>query len=336
MSRNHRSSNTPPKFDLKKGGGIVLILALLILGANFVLSQLDAPLPQEVTDFAVEVVSTSLPELDLELDSNPPASQPQANTSGDDDPPPASTSRPAQSNDDPRPWVGADGDFDYYTLALSWQPAFCETKPNKTECSSQTSGRYDATHFVLHGLWPNRHDDPNHSLGYCGVAQNVISQDKNSDWCAMPQLALSDPVWDELQVLMPGSASCLQNHEWYKHGTCAGMPEDSYFDLSNHLVQLFAQTEFNRYVADNIGGTLSRNDLLERFDQEFGNGASDYLSLRCSKVDGNSLLTEIQITLRQDLGALDDFGQLFPRESVRPQGSCPQQFSIDAVGLGSN
>ena len=41
-----------------------------------------------------------------------------------------------------------------YLLALSWQPSFCETKPSKPECESQTPQRFDATNLVLHGLWP--------------------------------------------------------------------------------------------------------------------------------------------------------------------------------------
>jgi len=41
-----------------------------------------------------------------------------------------------------------------YVLAVSWQPAFCETRPRLPECRSQTADRFDATNFTLHGLWP--------------------------------------------------------------------------------------------------------------------------------------------------------------------------------------
>ena len=53
-------------------------------------------------------------------------------------------------------FVQADGSFigDDYVLAASWQPSFCETKPDKDECESQTGDRFDATHFAIHGLWP--------------------------------------------------------------------------------------------------------------------------------------------------------------------------------------
>ena len=47
--------------------------------------------------------------------------------------------------------VGFDQNHDQnYILAASWQPGFCETKPNKPECISQTSDRFDATSFSIH------------------------------------------------------------------------------------------------------------------------------------------------------------------------------------------
>ena len=39
-----------------------------------------------------------------------------------------------------------------YALAISWQPAFCETLPRRRECREQTHDRFDASHFFLHGL----------------------------------------------------------------------------------------------------------------------------------------------------------------------------------------
>ena len=39
-------------------------------------------------------------------------------------------------------------------LSLSWEPAFCEGHANKRECASATPSGFDATHFTLHGLWP--------------------------------------------------------------------------------------------------------------------------------------------------------------------------------------
>jgi len=227
-------------------------------------------------------------------------------------------------------WADADGDFDYYVLALSWQPTFCETRSDKPECATQTSDRYDATNFVLHGLWPNQQDDPSHSFAYCEQPESIIDQD-DGDWCDLPPLSLSDTIATDLQVYMPGMASCLQNHEWYKHGVCADMSDDGYFALSNALVASFSQTEFNQIVADHIGQEVSRRDLLTQFETEFGSRTDDHLSLRCTDIDGISTLSEIRLVLKKELNDVSDFSLLFPTESVQPQGNCPQQFMIDGV-----
>jgi ribonuclease T2 len=72
-----------------------------------------------------------------------------------------------------------------YILAVSWQPGFCETHPNRKECAGQTSERYDATHFSLHGLWPMR-------KSYCGVAADLQGpQTSNGDWLESAAVTLS-------------------------------------------------------------------------------------------------------------------------------------------------
>ena len=38
-----------------------------------------------------------------------------------------------------------------YVLALSWQPAFCETNQKRPECRWQTGQRHDASYLSLHG-----------------------------------------------------------------------------------------------------------------------------------------------------------------------------------------
>jgi ribonuclease I len=44
---------------------------------------------------------------------------------------------------------GPRGSYDYYVMALSWSPTFCQTHPDEDEqCGHKGYG------FVLHGLWP--------------------------------------------------------------------------------------------------------------------------------------------------------------------------------------
>ncbi|MDE5070806.1 MAG: hypothetical protein O4806_02555, partial [Trichodesmium sp. St5_bin8] len=55
-----------------------------------------------------------------------------------------------------------------YVLAISWQPSFCQTRQYIPEWISQTTDRYDANNFTLHGLWPDK-------LTYCGVSNQDIN-----------------------------------------------------------------------------------------------------------------------------------------------------------------
>ena len=61
-----------------------------------------------------------------------------------------------------------------YILAISWQPGFCELHSAKPECASQTEDRFDASHFTLHGLWPQPR-----TVMYCYVSPAAVADDKN-------------------------------------------------------------------------------------------------------------------------------------------------------------
>jgi hypothetical protein len=102
-----------------------------------------------------------------------------------------------------------------HVLAVSWQPAFCETRPRLPECRSQTADRFDASNFALHGLWPQPR-----SQAYCGVDERTVAQDKRRRWRDLPWERLDDDLWSRLRQAMPGTRSGLHKHEWIKHGTC--------------------------------------------------------------------------------------------------------------------
>ncbi|MDM8563989.1 hypothetical protein QUF54_11615, partial [Candidatus Marithioploca araucensis] len=94
-----------------------------------------------------------------------------------------------------------------------------------------------------------------------------------------------------------------------------------------------SKTDFSQYIAKHVGKKVKRKTLLKKFDKEFGQGSRSYLALRCKKVRRKSLLTEIQIHLKKNLLATDDFGKMFPKEKLRVRGNCPRRFKIDEVGI---
>ncbi len=97
--------------------------------------------------------------------------------------------------------------FDYYVLALSWSPSFCEDSGNRS--SNQCNGSRDYG-FVAHGLWPqNETGWPE----FCDVRARV-----------------PDRTVDKMLPIMP--AKGLIFHQWKKHGTCSGLDPQEYFEVT--------------------------------------------------------------------------------------------------------
>lgn len=183
-----------------------------------------------------------------------------------------------------------------YVLALSWQPAFCDSRPQKTECANQTPERFDATNFILHGLWPQPQ-----SNSYCHVPQRDISNDKNSNWDDLPPVRLSEAVAKELATYMPGVQSHLDRHEWTKHGTCARRAPDDYFTLGMSLVKTMDKGATAALVRANIGNTVERQALCDAMIQDFGpdvvNSAQFKIGTVGKKNNQRFMLNEIWIYL---------------------------------------
>jgi len=206
---------------------------------------------------------------------------------------------------------------DSYVLAMSWQPAFCITKPDKPECKGKeftNNNLHSANNFSIHGLWPNR-TGCGQDYGFCNPDRQ---QEKSfSDY---PDVNMSPQTRDFLKELMPSlkAQSHLERHEWYKHGTCSGMDEDDYFTLVGKLVEEFNSYPFMTTLRGNgesaIGTTKSidLDDLKKQIDTDerlgnglpkgLGAGVSSSLIFVCKKSKkGEPFLVEIQLNLKSTL-----------------------------------
>lgn len=182
-----------------------------------------------------------------------------------------------------------------YLLALTWQPSFCDSRPRKKECRKQTTNRYDAKHWSLHGLWPQPRNNT-----YCGVNDIDKGIDRNKRWHLLPPLKLSQKTAQELAFTMPGMASNLHRHEWIKHGTCYGKGADAYYADSIYLTKAINESVVGSLFTRNVGKRVSLKDVRKRFDQAFGKGSGKKVNMRC---DRKGLISEIWINL---YGAIDD------------------------------
>ena len=211
----------------------------------------------------------------------------------------------------------------FLILAASWQPAFCETARDKPECQSLGRRRFDATHFALHGLWPE--DD------YCGVSQTRRKSDETGRWAQLPPVELDTPTRAALDQAMPGTRSQLERHEWTKHGTCYGEDADRYFGTAMLLLASLNASEVQTLFAANIGRQLSARRIRAAFDDAFGPGAGDRVKIACAEDGDRRIITEITLGLYGTPGDTPNLGQLLL--TARPTSPGCEGGIVDAVGL---
>jgi ribonuclease T2 len=211
----------------------------------------------------------------------------------------------------------------FFILAVSWQPAFCETAAGKPECRSQSRDRFDATRFTLHGLWPL--DE------YCDVSARDESTDRDGRWLALPALDLSAALRRDLDVKMPGSLSQLDRHEWIKHGTCFSGDAEAYFTASLALLDQLNASPVRDLFAGSIGKRLTQRQIRTAFDKSFGPGTGDSVRIACDDDGDRTIVTELTLGLWGTIGTAPDLATLLAAANPT-SGGCSAGV-IDAVGL---
>ncbi len=271
--------------------------------------------------FAVLMLIAALPAAALNWNLGDPADQWKSSLS-------VAPASPAATGVD-SPNSNQAGQFDKYVFSLQWAAAFCEGKPGLPECGDRRPDRFSARNLTQHGLWPDKNGDSTHAYGYCGVDDATRALDRAATWCRMPGLDLSNATRARLAETMPGAASCLQNHEWYKHGSCSGFTPEEYFSRASELVAVVAGTKFGRYLTANTGKTVTANALLDAFESDFGAGSRSLLSLNCTKAGGADLLLDVRLTLMHPLRPASELGKMLLPGGGK--GNCPASFKLDEL-----
>jgi len=226
---------------------------------------------------------------------------------------------------------GKNGSIEY-VLALSWQPAFCETgagrgKPECEKLESRGSNSFAASNFTLHGLWPQQDFDPadnkpgtgrNNSL-YCGVSSQQRKLDENYKWKELSAIGLTEAKVTELKKFMPGVASELHRHEWYKHGTCYSDTPEEYYNESLALQAQINNSQVRDLFANNIGNYIAADEIRQAFDKSFGSGAGDRIKIDCSN-SGN--IEELKINLAGTIETSSKISDLLSNASPVTEDSC--------------
>jgi ribonuclease T2 len=225
---------------------------------------------------------------------------------------------------------GAEVDSEDNLLALSWQPAFCETRPRVPECRRLNGGGLPEAERQLsvHGLWPQ----PRGNV-YCGVTERDAALSKSGRWSALAALPLDPETRARLTVAMPGTASFLHRHEWIKHGTCysaSGGAQACYADTLR-VTDAINRSAVVGLLAENIGQEVSAAEICARFDAEFGPGAGDRVAMTCRNVGQRRLIGELRIGLRGRISEDVPVGDLI--RAADPVAPGCERGIVDPAGL---
>jgi len=229
--------------------------------------------------------------------------------------------------------IAGDARADQMLLALSWSPAFCETHRTTSECATQTPDRWDAGNFILHGLWPQPQGND-----YCNVAAADISNDKGGHWELLPPVVVDEETRKDMDVLMPGSQSHLERHEWTKHGTCAKMGQDAYYDLAFSFVRQLAGMTTGRFISAHVGKMVRAQEVCQALEADFGPGIRASAQLRTSSTGAGqtrkTVLTELWIDLKTDASGVLALDSAHLARASKPL-TCSGTFYIDPAGFGN-
>lgn len=168
---------------------------------------------------------------------------------------------------------GTPGDFDFYVLALSWSPGFCELDGDRSRNREQC-GEGSNLRFVVHGLWPQN------ERGYpseCGPAGRSPSR-----------IAL-----EQAEGLFPTES--LARYEWRKHGTCSGSSPSDYFrDVRRARDKVTIPPVLARAERDQSWTAI---DLERAFGAANPGLRTDMMSVACKR----GVLQEVRICFSKDL-----------------------------------
>jgi ribonuclease T2 len=163
------------------------------------------------------------------------------------------------------------GEFDYYVLALSWQPTWCSLEGDARgapECRERGRG------WSLHGLWPQYHRGwPAH----CPSAKRP------------PTRAMTAAMVDIM------GSSGLAWYQWKKHGACTGLDPAAYYALSREAYERVVRPDVFRKLDKPV--KLPAKVVEQAFLKANPGWEADMLTITCRE----GRIQEARLCLSKDL-----------------------------------
>lgn len=164
------------------------------------------------------------------------------------------------------------GDFDYYVLALSWTPSWCEETGDERGAAQCDIGQDYG--FAVHGLWPQFED---------GWPSNCRTTER-------------DPSRSETNAMVDimGSAGSAW-YQWKKHGRCAGLSSEDYYATVRAAYASVVRPEVFRRLTESI--ELPAAVVEEAFLESNPDLEADGVTITCKQ----DRIQEVRICLNKDL-----------------------------------
>jgi len=164
------------------------------------------------------------------------------------------------------------GEFDYYVLALSWTPSWCAETGDERDAPQCEDG--EGFGFTVHGLWPQ------YEAGWPSYCRTVERDPSRGQTNAMADLMGS------------GGAAWYQ---WKKHGRCAGLPADEYFELVREAYANVERPPVFRQISDTV--MLPASVVEEAFLETNPDFEADGVTVTCKE----NRIQEVRVCLNKDL-----------------------------------
>jgi len=182
---------------------------------------------------------------------------------------------------------GTAGVFDFYVFEQSWPAEFCHGK-TFPGCKQPTD--FMRTRLTIHGLWPNyASSQSGHMWPQCCASK----YGPNVDPTIMRALANDlKTFWPNEQDPNPTEYSqSLWQHEWNKHGTCAGIDQQAYF--SGVMRAVYPQVATPAVISSHIGGVVTKAALQASY--------SKVVKFQCT----GTYLASVESCFNKNLGWID-------------------------------
>lgn len=165
------------------------------------------------------------------------------------------------------------GDFDFYVLALSWSPTYCDSqgaRASRLQCGADIDRA-----FVVHGMWPQFER---------GYPENCATNEA---------LRLPRSLIDTVLDIMPSPG--LVGSQWRKHGTCTGLTPAEYLQTVRRAFETVTIPKAFRSARHRQ--TVSARSAEQAFIDENTGLSESGIAIACR----NSQLSEVRICLTRSL-----------------------------------